>query len=272
MSGRRLGICPKASLVAAFAMALTILSVVPAAAATLLRVSWNATSKPDLAGYRLRFGTISGSYGSPINVGRVTSFDLTGLSASGTYYVVVTAYDASGNESGFSNAVSGQPSTVAGPAPTIGSVLELSTRSQYILESGRHSISITGTNFQIGATVNFGPDITAGTASVTGSTQITVTIDVGATAAVGWRTAIVTNPDGGTGSLSQALSVARNADINHDCLVDGGDLNLLALAWNSISTDARYNSAADLDGDGQVDGDDMTIFGEYFGTRLLVCP
>lgn len=272
MLGRRNGVRPKAFTAVAFAMLLAFLQISPTLAATVIRLSWNANNEPDLAGYRLRYGTVSGTYGSPLNVGKVTSYDLAGLSAGTTYYFVVTAYDASGNESGFSTEASGQPSTVVGPAPTVTDAVELSTNSFYILEAGRHTIQLTGTNFQSGATVSLGPNISAGTASVVGSKKITVSIDVAATAALGYRTAIVTNPDGGSGSLSDALMVTRNADINRDCLVDGGDLNLIAVTWNSISTDAGFNSAADLDGNGLINGEDMTIFIKYFGTRLSICP
>ncbi len=272
MLGRRNRVRPKASVVVAFALLAGFLHVAPAAAATVIRLSWDSNIEPDLSGYRLRYGTVSGAYGAPLNVGKVTSYDLAGLSAGTTYYFVVTAYDASGNESGFSNQASGQPSTVVGPSPTISSATELSTNSPYILEAGRHSVQLTGTNFQTGVTVNLGSTISAGTTSVAGGKQITVTIDVAATAALGWRTALVTNPDGGSGSMSQALMVTRNADINRDCLVDGGDLNLVAVAWNSVTTDVRFNSAADLDGNGLIDGDDMAIFIKYFGKRLSICP
>lgn len=272
MPGRRRGVRPKAFTFLAFGILLAVLQVTPAVAATVIRLSWGANSETDLAGYRLRYGTVSGTYGSPISVGKVTSYDLAGLSSGTTYYFVVTAYDLSGNESGFSNQASGQPSTVVGPAPTISSATELSTNSPYVLEAGRHSVRINGTNFQNGATVDLGSNLSVGSASIAGGTQITVTVDVAATAALGWRTAIVSNPDGGAGSRSQALMVTRNADINRDCLVDGGDLNLIAVAWNSVTANARFNSSADLDGDGLIDGDDMTIFIKYFGKRLSICP
>jgi len=55
-----------------------------------------------VAGYKLYYGTSSRNYSNNINVGMVTSYTVSGL-APGTYYFTVTAYDASGNESGFSN-------------------------------------------------------------------------------------------------------------------------------------------------------------------------
>lgn len=71
-----------------------------------VRVNWNANSEPDLAGYRVYYGTLSRTYVEMRDVGRVTSADVEGLSQGRTYYFAVTAYDASGNESAFSNEAS----------------------------------------------------------------------------------------------------------------------------------------------------------------------
>lgn len=66
----------------------------------------NADGTPldDLGGYVIYDGTSSGSYGMWTDVGNVTQFTLDSLTA-GTYYFVVTAYDASGNESSYSNEI-----------------------------------------------------------------------------------------------------------------------------------------------------------------------
>jgi hypothetical protein len=68
-------------------------------------LTWNPNSEPDLAGYIVYYGTASGQYGISINVGNQTNFVVTGLGL-GTYFFAVTAYDTSGNESGYSNEVS----------------------------------------------------------------------------------------------------------------------------------------------------------------------
>lgn len=70
-------------------------------------ISWDANTEPDLAGYKVYVGRTShiyGSLGSPINVGNVTSYELT-LNDSGAWFFAVTAYDSSANESGFSTEV-----------------------------------------------------------------------------------------------------------------------------------------------------------------------
>ena len=66
----------------------------------------------DLAGYKIYYGTISGSgnYTASIDVGNATSIPFTTLSslvpAPGLYYIAVTAYDTAGNESSYSNEIS----------------------------------------------------------------------------------------------------------------------------------------------------------------------
>jgi fibronectin type 3 domain-containing protein len=73
-------------------------------------LSWNASSSSDVVGYRVYWGTGSGSYaqphGSGVNTGSATGYTVTGLSVGRTYYFAVTAYDAAGNESAFSGEVS----------------------------------------------------------------------------------------------------------------------------------------------------------------------
>ena len=90
-----------------------------AAQATL---AWDPNTESDLAGYKVHYGTASGSYTVHTDVHNVTSYTVTGLTAGQTYYFVATAYDASGNESGYSNPVSyavptsnGAPTTPATP-------------------------------------------------------------------------------------------------------------------------------------------------------------
>jgi hypothetical protein len=68
-------------------------------------LSWEANPEPSVSGYNLYVGTTSRGYGTPIDVGSRTTYTLAGL-GSGTYYFAVTAYDAGGAESDYSNEVS----------------------------------------------------------------------------------------------------------------------------------------------------------------------
>ncbi|MBI4691005.1 MAG: right-handed parallel beta-helix repeat-containing protein [Nitrospirae bacterium] len=55
-----------------------------------LYISWNAVS--GASGYYLYYGTSSGSYGTPIDVGNQTSHTLENLTNNTTYYIAVSAY------------------------------------------------------------------------------------------------------------------------------------------------------------------------------------
>lgn len=71
------------------------------------RVSWNANTEPDLAGYKVYFGPRSGVYtgsGSPTDVGNVVTYLLT-ISVAGQCFIAVTAYNTTAQESGFSNEI-----------------------------------------------------------------------------------------------------------------------------------------------------------------------
>jgi hypothetical protein len=68
-------------------------------------LAWDPNSEPDLAGYVLYWGTSSRSYTFSDDVGNTTTHTISGLSVGQTYYITVTAFDNSANESGYSNEV-----------------------------------------------------------------------------------------------------------------------------------------------------------------------
>lgn len=72
--------------------------VLPAAS-----VTWNPINDPNVSGYKVYFGTASHSYSNVIVAGNSTNAMLTGLVSGATYYIAATTYDATGNESPFSN-------------------------------------------------------------------------------------------------------------------------------------------------------------------------
>ena len=62
-------------------------------------------TEPDIAGYKIYFGFESGRYHDMLNVGLAASFVLKNLVLGVTYYICMTAYDHSGNESKYSGEV-----------------------------------------------------------------------------------------------------------------------------------------------------------------------
>jgi len=83
----------------------------------------------------------------------------------------------------------------------------------------------------------------------------------------------VQNPDGVFGARSLALEVtydSARADINRSDLstqdrVDGQDLTWLAYGHGHLEGEPRYNPDADLDGNGEIDGNDLALLATDFG-------
>jgi hypothetical protein len=81
------------------------------ATAGSVTLAWDAPLKSDgtqvlnVAGYKAHYGTSSGNYDNVVNTGTRKTCTINGL-APGTYYIAVTCYDVSGNESSFSNEAS----------------------------------------------------------------------------------------------------------------------------------------------------------------------
>ncbi len=70
-----------------------------AAADKTVTLAWNANPETNIAGYRLRFGTTSGSYSNTVEAGTSLSATATGLDGGTTYYFAVVAYSSSGQTS-----------------------------------------------------------------------------------------------------------------------------------------------------------------------------
>jgi len=78
---------------------------ITAPASTKATLAWDPNTESNLAGYKVYVGTASQVYGTPVDVGLVTTFEVINLTKGQTYYFAVTAYNSAG-ESGDSNEVS----------------------------------------------------------------------------------------------------------------------------------------------------------------------
>jgi hypothetical protein len=96
----------------AAAAAACVLLASPALAQTTreYQLRWRVPPEPDVASYKVFLGNASRAYGTPMNIGKpapdgtgVAATLLTGLDASKSYFVAMTAVDGSGNESALSN-------------------------------------------------------------------------------------------------------------------------------------------------------------------------
>lgn len=73
--------------------------------AETVTLSWDANSEPDIAGYRIHYGTAADPYKMTVEVGEPTAA-ITNLERGLTYTFAVTAYNTSGAESAYSFPVS----------------------------------------------------------------------------------------------------------------------------------------------------------------------
>jgi hypothetical protein len=75
------------------------------AAVPYITLEWDASSGPDIAGYKIYYGTSSRNYDTVIDIGNYTSVSIADLEDNETYYFAVTAYNADGDESVYSSEV-----------------------------------------------------------------------------------------------------------------------------------------------------------------------
>jgi len=141
-------------------------------------IAWTARTEADLAGYRISWGTVSGTYTSFTNVGLVTTTTCAsiGITSAGTYYLIVRAFDTSNQLAANSNQVTFTLATVTAPptTPTISSF----TPSSGIVGT---SVTISGTNFSStlsSNTVKFNG--TTASLSSGNTTQLIATVPSGA--------------------------------------------------------------------------------------------
>jgi len=67
--------------------------------AAQIQLVWDPGIEPELAGYKVYYGTDPGAYGTPIRIGKDASYRLSDLIKGNRYYINVTAYDMYDNES-----------------------------------------------------------------------------------------------------------------------------------------------------------------------------
>ncbi len=181
--------------VLAFVGLAVLASSMPVFAQTL---AWNANTESNVAGYRIQYGTVSNNPTATLDVGRVTSRQMTGLQAGATYYFRVVAYNTAGQTSAPSAQVAYTvPGTPPTTAPTLTAVSPTSGPT-----SGGTTITLTGTNFAAGATVRVG-GAAATSVTFSSSTRITARTPAGT---AGARDVIVTNPNGRSASRAGAFT------------------------------------------------------------------
>ena len=132
---------PRAVRLVPFLILCCLVPVGFAAHAASLTLAWDANNEPDLAGYKVYYGTSSGSYGAGVDVGDTLQHTFTGLNEGVTYYFAARAY-ADGNQSAYSEELS---HTVGLITHTIGASAEangsISPSGSVVVNDGGPAIS-----------------------------------------------------------------------------------------------------------------------------------
>ena len=117
-------------------------------------LTWDESELGDLAGYKVYYDTdeIGYPYENSLDVGNVTSHTLSGLSLETTYYIAVTTVDTDGNESWYSNEVTGATRVLEAQNLDIGideDLLHLTSHEPFISFQYFDSMNEAQTSYQV---------------------------------------------------------------------------------------------------------------------------
>jgi hypothetical protein len=165
-------------------------------------LTWSPTSDPNVAGYVIYYGGSRENYTNTMVLGLVTNVVVSGLTPGATYYFAATTYDATGDESPFSNeAVYTVPQVGVLQPPTLNTIANVSLNENSVAHvnlsgitpgatSQNSTLTVTATSSNPAIvpspTVNYTSPNSAGNlllapaANASGSATITVTVNNGA--------------------------------------------------------------------------------------------
>jgi len=241
-------------------------------------------------GYRVLYGPSESQYlPTPLYDGPATQTIINSNALAGctTWHFVVVAYNSAGS-SGYSNSVHGWT------RPNVSSVSPVAVQ-----QGSLGPVAVAGSSFEPGATVEI-DNSHAYLENEGGScdAQCNCEIDLVATveptapglrpAQVGTFTVTVSNPSGLSGTRSQAFEITMDLsrfDVNRSDTttrdrLDGKDLVWLSRLVGSQESDATYDPDFDFDGDGWIDGRELSYlvthnFGGCWdgaGWNVAACP
>ncbi len=226
-----------------------------------IKIAWNANQESDLDGYRVYYGTAAGNYGTPIDVGEITAYEITGLNTGTRYYIALTAYDTSDNESAKSVEISGvaeaaaTTTSITSTQPSSTSTAASSVPATTSTTAPVTTTSITATTTQVSSTSTIAvQSSTTSTAAlpITTSAPVTTSTPVSSTSTVEPETTTTTSVEGEPSSCDspeklQPFSVSSSDEprplFSTGNLVDGDPQT----AWLTIFTWFKKDASLTLD-------------------------
>jgi hypothetical protein len=154
-----------------WALMLWVVCAVTGHAETTATVAWDPNQEPDLAGYKVYWGTEPGNYTQVQEVGTVTHAVITGLTEGVTHYFTVTAYNTLGIESAPAQEIAFTPKSgprlswemPSGTAPASHGATEAAAATPRLVLQGQ-----PGQQIEIQATADFVVWESLGTVTLTG--------------------------------------------------------------------------------------------------------
>lgn len=131
-----------------------------------MTLAWSQSADTNVVGYFRYYGRASGNYTNKVNVGKVTSATIPGLTEGATYFFAITAYVASGlesvpsNEVGYTAPLSNNPPIIVLTSPVNGAGYTAPATINLAASVTANGHSITKVQFYNGATL-LGEDTSA---------------------------------------------------------------------------------------------------------------
>ncbi len=120
------------------------LAIVSNSSSGQVAISWDSNKENNVVGYKIYYGKSSGEYAASVDVGSRTSYTIKNLEDGKTYYFVITAYNTSGVESGYSAEIS-QKATVGTTLPS----LPLELAKENVEKSELQQIKVSQQNIEV---------------------------------------------------------------------------------------------------------------------------
>jgi|GEM_PF-3187690 len=224
-----------------------VLSTIQNLAAGSLSASWSPVSDSRVAGYKIKYGTQSGSYSQSVDVGNSTNYVVPNLTEGTTYFFRVAAYDSSHVE----GTPSVEVSAVVLKASSIGVGSITSNSGVVAWQTNKLATSLV----EFGTTTAYGSTASNSTFSLSSQASL---LNLSPSTLYHFR---VRSQDQGGGTFvsgdftfsTSAATISSKCDLNADGSTDSTDLQIVVNAIMSGS----YSSKYDMNSDGKVNAADL---------------